>query len=171
MLVLNLCCAQDHGFEGWFASASEFESQQARGLVSCPVCGISEVRRLPSAPRLNVSHLRREAAPAERGSSHASEASAPLAAAQDPAQPADGEAMVRLSQLQGQLMQALRSMAAQTENVGVRFAEEARRIHYGEAAPRSIRGQASRADTEALIEEGIEVLPLPDLPGLDEPLQ
>lgn len=80
-------------------------------------------------------------------------------------------AAAALSRVQGQVMQALRHMVSQSENVGPRFAEEARRIHYGEAEARSIRGQASRADTEALAEEGIAVLPLPDLPGLKETLQ
>lgn len=60
MLVLNLGCAQGHRFEGWFGSAQDFESQQTRGLVSCPVCASAEVQRLPSAPRLNVAHLRQE---------------------------------------------------------------------------------------------------------------
>ncbi len=80
-------------------------------------------------------------------------------------------AAAALSRVQGQVMQALRHMVSQSENVGPRFAEEARRIHYGEAEARSIRGQASRADTEALVDEGIAVLPLPDLPGLKETLQ
>jgi len=76
-----------------------------------------------------------------------------------------------MAALQVQVLQAVRKMAAECENVGARFADEARRIHYGEVAPRSIRGQASHAESEALLEEGIAVLPLPDLPGLKETLQ
>lgn len=176
MLVLNLCCSLDHGFEGWFASAADFESQQARDLVSCPMCGSNEVRRLPSAPRLNVSHLRRGASGAERADTASPAA---IAARSEPSSISSASevdssassAAESLARVQAQMMQALRAMVSQSENVGSRFAEEARRIHYGEAEPRSIRGQASRADTEALVEEGIAVLPLPDVPGLKEPLQ
>lgn len=174
MLVLNLCCTHEHVFEGWFASAADFESQQARSLVACPICGSSEVRRLPSAPRLNVSHLRHEGPGSERRTGGSSASSPPPAdAAMSPtsADPDTTAAAAALARVQGQVMQALRHMVSQSENVGPRFAEEARRIHYGDAEARSIRGQASRADTEALAEEGIAVLPLPDLPGLKETLQ
>lgn len=145
MLVLNLSCQQDHRFEGWFGSAADFEAQQGRGLVSCPVCGAREVQRLPSAPRLNVSHLR--GAPAEQ---------------------APRPAVERLQQLQQAALQAVRKAVAASEDVGERFAEEARRIHYGEAEERGIRGQASPDEAKALIEEGIGVLPLP--PGLSGPV-
>lgn len=140
MLVLNLSCEQEHRFEGWFGSADDFESQQGRGLVSCPVCGASQVQRLPSAPRLNVSHLR---------------GAAPSEAAVAPA----GE--VNLQQLQRTALQAVKQLLAKTEDVGERFAEEARRIHYGEAKERGIRGQTSADEAQALVEEGIAILPLP----------
>lgn len=135
MLVLNLGCEQGHRFEGWFGSGDDFESQQGRGLVTCPVCASSQVQRLPSAPRLNVSKPR-EPAPA-----------APAAAAAD---------------LQQTALQLVRQMLAKTEDVGERFAEEARRIHYGEAKERGIRGRASRDDALALAEEGIEIIALPE---------
>ncbi len=130
MLVLNLACEQGHRFEGWFGSADDFESQQTRGLVGCPVCASTQVQRLPSAPRLNVSRPRE-----------------PQAAAVDPQQTA---------------LQLVRQMLAKTEDVGERFPEEARRIHYGEAKERAIRGRASREDTLALVEEGIELIALPE---------
>jgi len=178
MLVLNLSCAFDHGFEAWFGSASDFESQQASGLIACPACGNAQIRRLPSAPRLNLSHLRRDSA------TGASAASAPNEQALREQPLADQAGRdVRHSDvvarpdpssahqaLQAQMFQALRQMASKSENVGDRFAEEARRIHYGETEARSIRGQASRAESEALLEEGISVLPLPDIPGLNDPL-
>lgn len=134
MLVLNLGCDKGHRFEGWFGSADDFESQQDRGLVSCPVCSSSRVQRLPSAPRLNVSRQREPAAAA-------------TATRPDPQQTA---------------LQLVRQMLAKTEDVGERFAEEARRIHYGEAEERGIRGRASREDALALVEEGIEIIALPE---------
>lgn len=148
MLVLNLSCRQDHHFEGWFGSAADFEAQQGRGLVSCPICGASEVQRLPSAPRLNVSHLRGPA-PAQ--------AAAPQAGGEP-----------RLQQLRQAALQAVQQLLDKTEDVGERFAEEARRIHYGESEERGIRGQASADEARELAEEGIAVLPLPVLPK--EPL-
>lgn len=150
MLVLNLGCAADHRFEGWFASADDFASQQQRGLVSCPVCGSHEVQRLPSAPRLNVSHLR-GAVPAASG------------------QPATTVAAAAAPDQQQAALRAVRQMLASSEDVGERFAEEARRIHYGEARERGIRGRASVADAQALADEGIAVMAVPE--ALKEPLQ
>jgi hypothetical protein len=178
MLVLNLSCACDHGFEAWFGSASDFESQQAGGLIACPVCGNAEVRRLPSAPRLNVSHLRRDRGAstgvptrpnelALRDRTLAEQADQDRSHSDAEARPDPTTAQ---QALQAQMFQALRQLASASENVGPRFAEEARRIHYGEAEARSIRGQTSRAESEALLEEGIAVLPLPDIPGLNDPL-
>ncbi len=130
MLVLNLACALDHGFEGWFGSADDFESQRERGLVSCPICANVEIKRMPSAPRLNVR------------------------SAIEPVPAAD---------LRAQMMQAVQQIISKTEDVGPRFAEEARRIHHGEAPERAIRGQASAEETRELVDEGIPVLPLPVL--------
>lgn len=146
MKVLNLRCAHDHRFEGWFASSGEFETQLQRGLLDCPMCGDKAIERLPSAPRLNTLALR-EAAP-------------------QPATPAD-----RGAQLQQRWLQAVRHVMDNTEDVGERFPEEARRIHYGEAEERSIRGQASREDADALRDEGIEVMAMPIPPALKGPLQ
>jgi hypothetical protein len=143
MKVLNLRCAHDHRFEGWFASDDDYHSQRERGLVECPLCGDAAIERLPSAPRLN------------------------LAAAKAEAQ----QQVISAPQLQSMWMQAVRHVLAHTEDVGERFAEEARRIHYGEADSRGIRGKASREDTEALLEEGIEVMPLSIPAGLDGPVQ
>lgn len=151
MLVLNLSCADGHLFEGWFGSAHDYEAQRERRLLSCPVCGQHEVKRLPSAPRLNVSGLR------ESG-----------VAATPPAEPpASPEAVQQqlMHQLQRKALQAMRDALANTEDVGDRFAEEARRIHYGEAEERGIRGRASTEEARALVEEGIEVLALPELPA------
>ena len=156
MKVLNLQCRQGHAFEGWFASHDDFESQQGRGLLTCPVCNEAEVSKMPSAPRLNL------------GSSAASGGAnlpAPSpAAVQDVAQ-------LVPQQLQAAWMKMVRHVMAHTEDVGTKFAEEARKIHYGETENRNIRGQASREETEALLDEGIDILPLPVPPGLEGTLQ
>jgi hypothetical protein len=144
MKVLDLRCGSDHRFEGWFASDDDFQAQEERGLVACPICADSRVSRLPSAPRLNVSNLREPAAA-----------------------PAPDAQLVR----QSHWMRAVRQLLESTEDVGERFPEEARRIHYGDAPERGIRGRASRAETDALREEGIEVMPLPLPPALKGPLQ
>jgi hypothetical protein len=141
MKVLDLQCPHGHRFEGWFASADDFESQQSRQLVECPICGAKEVSRLPSAPRLNLSGAAATTAP------------------------------VGAQQMQARAMRMLREILEKTENVGDRFAEEARRIHYNEAPARSIRGVTTSEDARALVEEGIEVMPLPLPAALKEPLQ
>ena len=144
MKVLNLRCAGDHGFEGWFESEDDFNAQAARQAIACPLCGSTEISRLPSAPRLNVS---RHGAPA-----------------------VDAGAGTPMT-LQSQWLRVVRQVMNSTEDVGDRFAEEARRIHYGEVEERGIRGRASSEDAEALREEGIAVvaLPLPD--ALKGPIQ
>lgn len=143
MKVLNLRCAHDHRFEGWFASDADFVAQCERGLVACPLCDDKTISRLPSAPRLNVSTSRGDAVPAP----------APIELAQ--------------ARAQGRWVRAVREMMARTEDVGDRFPEEARRIHYGEAEERGIRGRATREDADALRDEGIEVVAL----ALPEPLK
>ncbi|UZD53967.1 DUF1178 family protein [Caldimonas aquatica] len=150
MKVLNLQCRHGHAFEGWFGSDEDFRLQQERGLLECPLCADTEIQKMPSAPRLNLSGAKEEA----------------------PAAPAETRALSPEAQtLQAMWLRAVRHVMEHTEDVGERFAEEARRIHYGEAEARNIRGQASREDTEALLEEGIEVLPLPVPAALKGPVQ
>ena len=144
MKVLNLRCAEGHGFEGWFASEDEFAAQSAGGGIACPLCGATAISRLPSAPRLNVTRH-----------------SAPVAEA------AQGTSMT----LQSQWLRAVRHVMSSTEDVGDRFAEEARRIHYGEVEERGIRGRATSEDAEALREEGIAVVALPLPEALKGPIQ
>jgi hypothetical protein len=155
MKVLDLKCSHDHRFEGWFASSEEFESQLSRKLVACPVCSTIEISRMPSAPRLNLSTARSDRT--EQGSTS-------KGATQVPPQQAD-------SALQARALNFMREFLAKTENVGDRFAEEARRMHYDEAPARNIRGVATPEDAHALMEEGIDVMPLPVPAALKEPLQ
>ncbi|KQT10411.1 DUF1178 family protein [Ramlibacter sp. Leaf400] len=147
MKVLNLQCVHHHAFEGWFGSEEDFQSQLERGLVECPFCGDTGVAKLPSAPRLN------------------------LGAAQPATAPKQEVAAMPDASLQAAWLKMVRHVMAHTEDVGGRFAEEARRIHYGETEDRGIRGQASREETEALLDEGIGVLPLPIPKALKGPVQ
>lgn len=153
MKVLNLQCSHGHAFEGWFASHEDYESQRDGGLVVCPLCNDGGVTKLPSAPRLNLGHA--------------------VPAAAVPAAPAPAQDVTQLTpqHLQAAWMKMVRHVMANTEDVGTQFAEEARKIHHGEAEHRNIRGQASQEETAALLDEGIEVLPLPVPVGLKEPLQ
>ena len=145
MKVLNLQCSLRHSFEGWFASEDDFQGQLARGQVECPLCGDSTVSKMLSAPRLN------------------------LGAAQP--QPRQDVMSTPDASMQAAWLKMVRHVMANTEDVGERFPEEARRIHYGESEERGIRGQASPQETEALMEEGIGVLPLPIPKVLKETLQ
>ncbi|WP_439114534.1 DUF1178 family protein [Hydrogenophaga sp.] len=162
MKVLNLQCAQRHGFEGWFGSEDDYASQLALGLLSCPLCGDVHIQKMLSAPRLNLR------------TSRESEASAgdPGAGSQ-----ASGQALVEPAHavpdthLQGQLLKAMRQVFANTEDVGNRFADQARAMHHGDMDPRNIRGRTTPEEAMQLLEEGIEVLPLPALPALKETLQ
>lgn len=148
MKVLDLSCDREHRFEGWFGSELDFQCQLERALLTCPVCDSKVVVRLPSAPRLNVS---RAAAPASSQQ------------LQDrPVESAKGDGTVDLQhQAQAKWLQAVHHVLQSTEDVGDRFPEEARRIHYGETKGRGIRGLASSEDAAALKEEGIEVASLP----------
>ena len=143
MKVLDLQCGHRHLFEGWFASEEDFLTQQARAMVECPVCGDATISKRLSAPRLNLGAARTEPTPV------AQELPSNIATEQS---------------LQAAWLSVARRILADTEDVGTRFAEEARKIHYGEVAQRGIRGRATPEQTDALIEEGIGVLqlPLPD---------
>ena len=141
MKVLNLRCANGHGFEGWFASEDEFMDQNGRGLVECPLCADQVISRLPSAPRLNLSGARQPEAPPQA------------------------------VDLQAAWLQTVRALMQNTEDVGERFAEEARRIHYGEEPKRGIRGQATHEERSALQDEGIETLVIPVPHALKGPVQ
>jgi hypothetical protein len=147
MKVIDLRCQSGHRFEGWFGSDDDFLDQNGRGLIECPLCADKVIVRLPSAPRLNLSGAAEPAAPVA------------VPAADDTAA------------LQARWLQMARHVLANTEDVGERFAEEARRIHYGESVERAIRGQASADEREALRDEGIEVHPLPVPAGFKDSLQ
>jgi hypothetical protein len=144
MKIFDLLCAVGHRFEGWFASAEDYSTQRAKGLVSCPACGSQEVDRVPSATRFNVG------------------AAAPAAQAPGAQAPAGHDALALAQKLYSRMLDEL---LTKSEDVGTQFPEEARRIHYKEAPARSIRGQATDEEHEAMVEEGIPVARLPIPPS------
>lgn len=137
MIRFSLCCDKDHEFEAWFGSNDDFDSQKHRGLVNCPVCGSVEVVKALMAPAV---------------STQAKEVERPLAM-----DPNRREMMIKLREM-------VQSVRANSEDVGERFPEEARKIHHGEAEARGIIGRASSDEAKALIDEGIEIAPLPEFP-------
>jgi len=168
MKVLNLGCRLDHRFEGWFGSDDDATSQLDGGQVECPICGDRTVHRLPSAPRLNLRT-------SSRTSPVDAEARLPVDAAGSaaPSKPAGdaAPAMTAPEQLQAAYVSAVNYVLKNTEDVGNRFAEEARRMHYNEVPHRGIRGQATSSEREALLDEGIEVVPLPLPKAIKGPVQ
>lgn len=139
MIVFNLCCDKEHLFEGWFASASAFEAQCDQAQVSCPVCNSTVITRRPTAPYVNT------------GTASKPPATTSTAVSGSPPSP----------EMMAAMMAMLRKAGKASEDVGDRFPDEARRIHYGESESRSIKGKATRDDLGELLEEGIMVLPLP----------
>jgi hypothetical protein len=138
VIVFELICRDRHRFEGWFASAEDFDGQKARGLLSCPACGGSHVEKL-----LTAKIGRAEAAPQERA---------------QPPVPAP---------TQRKLHEMIDAILLNSEDVGKEFPAEARRIHRKEARERNIRGVATGDETRELLEEGIAVMPLPIPPRKD----
>ena len=137
MIRFSLHCDKEHEFEGWFSSSTDFDGQSERGLVECPTCGSRAVSKSLMAPAVAVS----KDAPAR-----------PLAM--------DAEKREAMRKLKG-MVQAVKQ---NSEDVGERFADEARKIHHGEAEARGIYGKASTEDAKSLVSEGIEIAPLPDFP-------
>lgn len=156
MIKYALQCDKGHGFESWFPSSASFETQAKRGLVDCPVCGSSRVEKQIMAPSVR---LKGAAAPDV-------EITAPADVPDSPAIPDQSVALMGERALKlRQMMRDLHAhVTANTEDVGAKFADEARKIHYGETEERAIRGRATADEAEALHDEGIGFLPLPVLP-------
>ncbi len=150
MKVLDLQCAQRHVFEGWFLSEDDFVTQSAGALIACPLCGDVKVSKRLSAPRLNLG------------------VSAP---ANSDARMVDPRDDIPSAAMQNIWLETARHILATTEDVGAQFTQEARKIHYGEVPERAIRGSATRAETESLLDEGIAVLALNLPDSLKRPLQ
>jgi hypothetical protein len=138
LIRYSLSCEKAHEFEGWFAGSADFDQQVERGLVSCPVCNSLQVTKALMAPSVSTARKQDEM----------------RTLAMDTAQKA----------VLAKVKETLAEIRANTEDVGERFPEEARKIHYGEADQRGIIGQATLQEAKALVEEGIDIAPLPVIP-------
>ncbi|QWE03678.1 DUF1178 family protein [Polynucleobacter sp. JS-JIR-II-50] len=161
MKVYNLACPLDHRFEGWFASEEDCLAQQDKGMLACPVCDSTQITRMPSAPHI--------------GKSSSTELALPKA---EPESLSGGVVALTGSdhshleaQVQAAFLKGMRELMGRSEDVGNSFADEARKIHYKESPERSIRGQTTLDEAEALREEGIDVLSMPMIPALKNTLQ
>jgi len=143
VIIFDLTCVHGHRFEGWFASSEEFDRQKDAMLVTCPVCDDVGIERVPSAQVRIPKAAGRESAPAEAKDTESAPSHYVVAGMPE------------------EVLSKLREIVRNTENVGRRFPEEARKIHYNEAPARSIRGQASKDEAEELKDEGIDFAQLP----------
>ena len=166
MKVLDLQCQHHHSFEGWFGSEDDFQSQNARLLVECPFCGDHQITKMLSAPRLNLS-----GASQSQSQSHSDNATAEQTDSNAVTTTTSSSAALMPVEAQQAWMHMVQHVLSNTEDVGGQFAEEARKMHYGETAERAIRGQVSREETSALLEEGIQVMPLPMPAAIKGPVQ
>jgi len=142
MIVFDLVCAQEHVFEAWFGSSADYEDQRTRGLVNCPVCGVGDVAKAVMAPNV-----------APKGNRASNPPPVPMQSGA-PA-PAEMKALLAApAKAQSEMLQG-------SENVGRRFAAEARAMNDGDVPERPIHGQATRDEARALIEDGVPVAPLP----------
>lgn len=171
MKVLDLHCSLGHVFEGWFGSEHDFQSQLSRGLVECPLCGDQRVAKKLSAPRLNFGATNSVASDKDSMRAEGRKDAKNPDFAGPTAHTQVIQAMMRDPEFQAAYLRMARRIVASTEDVGDQFVQEARKIHHGESEERAIRGQATMAQTLELLEEGIEVMPLPLPKALKEPLQ
>ncbi len=160
MIRYALRCAGGHAFESWFASSGAYDSQRRRKLVSCPVCDSHEVEKALMAPK--VARQRGGKAVADAPEVAESTAQTDPAVASEAASPL---MMTQERELRAKLKELRDHVVANADNVGGRFPEEARKMHYGETEHRAIYGRATPGEAKSLAEEGIEVMPLPVLPG------
>ena len=156
MIRYSLRCERGHAFESWFQSSSVYESQEKRKLVSCPACGSTKVERAIMAPQIVSKRGRDIAAPAP--------AAAAAPAADVAAPPSTPLLMAQERELRAKLKELRDHIVKNADNVGERFPNEARKMHYGDIEHRPIYGEASPDEARSLIEEGVEVSPLPVLP-------
>jgi hypothetical protein len=157
MIVFDLTCHQGHVFEAWFKDSAAFEGQRKARQVLCAVCGSAKTRKAPMSPRLS------------KGKAVAPASAAPAQpSAEPPAEAFSNDPRVeRARQLQAELAQLRQQVEKNCDYVGVRFPEEARRIHYGETKPRGIYGEATDKQASELVDEGIKVARVPWLPRRD----
>jgi hypothetical protein len=152
MIRYNLRCERGHAFESWFQSSQAYETQEKRKLVNCPSCGSAKVERAIMAPQIVSKKSRDRAVPAPAAATEATaSASTPLMMAQE-------------RELRAKLRELRDHIVKNADNVGERFPNEARKMHYGDIEHRPIYGEASPEEARSLLDEGVEVSPLPVLP-------
>jgi hypothetical protein len=152
MIRYNLRCERGHAFESWFQSSQAYETQEKRKLVSCPSCGSAKVERAIMAPQIVSKKSRDRAAPV------------PAAAAETTTPAPTSLMMAQDHELRAKLRELRDHIVKNADNVGERFPNEARKMHYGDIEHRPIYGEASPEEARSLIDEGVEVSPLPVLP-------
>ena len=150
MILYQLHCDGDHAFEAWFRDSAAYDKQSGRGLLACPVCGSEKVSKALMAPRIGRSAGKRD--------EH------PVPAKTDRTDTADGQVKSGAVELRAQLVDLRQKIEASCDYVGPGFAEEARKIHYGETDPHGIYGETSQEEAKALKDEGIEFGAVPWLP-------
>lgn len=161
MIRYALACEGGHAFESWFRSSDAYDAQVARGLVTCPLCGSAKVEKSLMAPRLGRSAV---ASAPEQDPAAAAPPASPLASDGEAAKAPVAMLSEREREFRAKLKELRDHLVSNSEHVGARFPEEARRIHYGEVEHRSIYGEASPEEAQALHEEGVAFHPLPILP-------
>jgi len=138
MIRFSLVCDQDHDFDGWFSSSDDFDKQKKRGLIACPLCDSTKVSKSLMAPSVSTGRSK------------------------------DAMAVATVDAHRRELVQKMRELrneiTSNAEDVGRKFPEEARKIHYGETEERGIYGEANREEVESLLDEGVEIAPLPPVP-------
>jgi len=154
MIRYTLRCDSDHSFESWFQSSSAYDAQVRRKLVTCPICSSSAVEKAIMAPQIVSRKGRRKEAPAP----------VPAPAVEAPAAESTPLMMAHEHELRAKLKELRDHIVKNADNVGERFPNEARKMHYGDIEHRPIYGEASADEARALIDEGVEVSPLPVLP-------
>jgi hypothetical protein len=151
MIRYALACERGHEFESWFPSSAAYDEQVSRALVACPVCGSTSVEKQLMRPSVARTDKPMQRQPEQ----------SPVAAEEPSAPPPVALLSEREHQLRAMLREIREHVTKNAENVGDRFVDEARRMHYGETEHRSIYGEATIEDAKALVEEGVEVQPLP----------
>ncbi|MDZ7824532.1 MAG: DUF1178 family protein [Ahrensia sp.] len=140
-MKFSLGCKNDHTFEGWFKSNDDFDQQQKRGLIDCPICGSNKVAKTLMAPAVSTGRTRDKISVA-LGQAHQAE-------------------------MMAKMIELAREVKAKADNVGDKFAQEARKMHYGEKTAKPIYGKATNDEVAELIDEGVGIMPLPDVPDAD----
>lgn len=151
MIVFNLQCRKGHGFESWFKDSAAFERQSKRGLVECPACGSTKVAKGLSAPRL-------------AGTKKSRKSSNMPAPVQGQAAMGSDPAVAKAAELYKELAKVRAHVEKNFEHVGDKFAEEARKIHFGETEARGIYGEATPEEAKGLVDDGVEFMPIPVFP-------